>query len=82
MSFPPGSGNPALALCDVHIAGLAADEGFIGFDMPGQLLKRSLMECETNPVVHVPCGLLRDIEIAGDLVTADPVFTIHNEPIK
>ena len=35
-----GSGDAPLALADVHVAGFAADESFVSFDVAGQLLSR------------------------------------------
>ena len=31
-------------------------------------------------MIHEPRGFLRDFQIAGDLVTADAVLAVHNEP--
>src|ERR1035438_5807111 len=40
------------ALRNVHVAGLAADEGFVRFDLAGQLVEVPVMESEPQPVHH------------------------------
>lgn len=69
------------ALVSVHVPSFAADEGFAGFDFPGQhLFERSFVESETNPMIHEPRGLLGDAKIAMHFVAADSVLAIHDEP--
>lgn len=70
---------PGLVL-GVHIAGLAANEGFIDLDIPGQLVKRAGLHCKPDSVEHEPCGLLADLQVLGDLVAADAVLAIRDQP--
>jgi len=52
----------------VHIAGLAADESLVCFHFTGEhIVEGTLMESEADAVSHMPCRLLRDAKIAGNL---------------
>ena len=54
-SYPSaGPGNAALALGDMHVAGLAADKGFVCFHFAGEFLGRAQAQ-RANPVIHKPC---------------------------
>jgi hypothetical protein len=65
----------------VHITSLAADERFIDFNVTRHLFeKRSALHRETDAMVHEPRSLLRDAKRAGDLVTANAVFAVHDHP--
>jgi hypothetical protein len=46
----------------VHVAGLSADEGFVRFNLPGQLVARSHAQREPDAVVHEPRSLLGDVQ--------------------
>src|SRR5208337_1135242 len=78
--FSASPGNPALALCDVHVAGLASDEGFVGFHFAGEFLGRLTMKGKANAVHHMPCRLLRYAKVAAHFVAADAVLAIHDQP--
>jgi hypothetical protein len=80
LSLPPVPVNLAGANVLVHVARLAADEGFIGFDLAGEFLERSTVEGEPNPVHHMPGILLTDTDPARNFPAADSVFAIQNEP--
>jgi hypothetical protein len=67
-------------LADVHIACLAPDEGFVGFDMTRQFVSRGHSERAPNPVIHEPSGFLRDGASACNLVAADAVLAVHYLP--
>ena len=73
-------GNAALAFCNVHIASLAADEGFVRFDVTAGLLNRSAVERHAYSVIHEPCRLLSNAEIPSDLAGANAILAIHHEP--
>src|ERR1700722_9533060 len=78
--FAAGPSDAPCAFRNMHVAGFTADESLIGFDMAGELLKRSMMESEANAVHHVPSRLLGDSQVAGDFVAADTVLAGHQEP--
>src|ERR1017187_1847646 len=79
--FAAGSGDAALALAHMHVAALATDESFVGLDFAAQLASKELiLHGETDAVEHEPCCLLRDLHVAGDLVAADPILAIGEEP--
>ena len=80
LSLPP---VPVMRRCrftDVHIARLAADESFVGFDMAGELVSGGHAESAANAVIHEPCGLLSHADGPGDLVAADAVLAVHYLP--
>src|SRR5437016_5789154 len=59
----------------VHVAGLAANEGFVSFHFAGQhVAKPALGQGKTDPMMHDPSGLLSYTEIAGGLAGANTVF--------
>lgn len=64
----------------VHVAGLPADIGFIGFDLAGELPKRAGLHCKADAMEHEPSGLLSDAKLAGDLIRANPVLIVGNHP--
>ena len=63
LAASPGDAAPALRY--VHVAGLAADEGFVGFDVAAGLLDGSAMQRHPNTVIQEPCGLLSDARDPG-----------------
>jgi hypothetical protein len=46
-----------LALALVHVPGLAADEGFVGFNLALELLETPGLHRQADAVEHEPCGL-------------------------
>src|SRR5215469_10089536 len=64
----------------VHVAGLAADVGFVRFHLPREQSRAAFGERETQAVVHEPCGLLCHAKSTGRLTRADSVLAINNEP--
>jgi hypothetical protein len=75
-----GSGVSAPTLRDVHVARFAADEGFVGFHFAGELVERSVMQREAQPMRHEPRRLLRDADAARNLARADAVLAVHEQP--
>jgi hypothetical protein len=73
-------GDPAEPLRDVHVPRLAADEGFVRFDVAGQFAGGRDGQGESNPVVHEPCGLLRHAEGAVDFVGTHAVLAVDDHP--
>ena len=78
--FSAGAGDLDRPYRCVHVARLLADEGFVGFNMPGEFIRRRYAERNPNPVIQEPCGLLSDVQGAGDFATAHTVLAIHHEP--
>jgi len=74
-----GAGDFLPALVGVHIAGLAADEGFIRFDLARELVECASVHRMTNPVEHEPCRLLRNVDVARDFIRANAVLAVGNQ---
>src|SRR5207245_6388083 len=72
--------NNALTLRLMHVAGLAADEGFIYFDFTGQLAALLALLCESDSVEHKPRGFLSDIKCPRHFTTTNTVLAIQNQP--
>src|ERR1039458_8925481 len=68
------------ALGGVHVARLAADEGFVRFNFTAEHSESAIPEREPQTVVHEPRGFLGDSEIAGRLARADAVLTVDSQP--
>ena len=71
LSFPP---VPVMRRCvniQVHVASLAADEGFVNFDFAAQLAAEGfILQGQTNAMQHEPSGFLGNIEIASEFATS------------
>lgn len=77
------SGDSTLALIDVHVASLAADESFIHFNLFAvltELQKGFALHGKTDAVHHKPCGLLSDTKGAAHFVGTDSVLAIGDHP--
>ena len=74
--------DAALALGDVHVASLAADERLIGFDLTGELDGGIVVERHADAVQHEPCRLLSDAECAGNFARADAVLAVAENPVS
>jgi len=75
-----GASDAALALFDVHVPRLAADEGFIRFHFAGEQVGTAVCQSEAEAMRHEPCGLLGHPQIAGKLARTAAVLAIHQEP--
>ena len=89
-TFPPRSKIPMTAVLSlppvpvmraarfyVHVAGLAADESFVGFDSPATLppsFIKDRLHGVPNAVKHEPCSFLSDAERPRDLAGANAVL--------
>src|SRR6185437_9011652 len=62
------------ALRGVHIASLAADEGFIYLDFAGQLAVSLVLHGKADTMKHVPCTLLSDPKRSVNLPRTDTVL--------
>jgi len=78
--FSASPGDDALTLRLMHIAGLAADEGFVDLNLAAQLTAPLALLSKSDPVKHKPRGLLGDAQGAGDLARANAVLAIQDEP--
>src|SRR5262249_31355282 len=65
-----------------HVAGLAADVGFVHFDVAAELPAAVgvVLHGEPNALQHEPRGLLRNANRARDLVAADAVLAVGTHP--
>src|SRR5262249_40394584 len=70
------------ALVRVHVARLATDKGFVGFNRAtaAHLLEGPALHGETNTVKHEPCGFLRYSKRTVNLKRADAVLAVGNHP--
>jgi hypothetical protein len=67
----------------VHVASLAADEGFVHFDLGAgatHLDECAALHCASNPVKHEPCRLLSDSERPPYLATGHAIPSVDNHP--
>src|ERR1035438_621482 len=56
--------NAALALRDVHVTCLAADEGFVYFHFAAKLgTEEIILHGQPNPMQHEPCRLLGPLQV-------------------
>src|SRR5207247_1775629 len=68
------------SFASVHIARLAADEGFICFDRPGHLVDRAGMLRVANAVQHEPRSTLGYFDVTGYLVGTNAVLAVRKQP--
>jgi len=78
--FAARARNDALTLHTVHVAGLAADERLVHFNLTGELGSSLVLHGFANPVQHEPRGFLRHAKVPSDLIAADTVAAIGNQP--
>jgi len=78
--FSASASDDARTLRNVHVAGLAADEGFVRFDLAGQFVTKLLLMGQPDPMQHEPRGLLTDSESAVNLPRRDAILGVGNEP--
>ena len=64
----------------VHVAGLAADVGFIYFDLAIQLAAVVALHGQANPVIHEPAGFLGDAERARQFIARNAVLAVGDHP--
>jgi len=74
------SSDPALALRDVHVPRLAADEGFISFHFARQQVESTVFQRIAEPMRYEPSSLLCHAKIACQFATTDSVLAVHNKP--
>jgi hypothetical protein len=79
-SHGDGAGASDLPLTFVHVAGFAADESFIDFDVASKPTDRTVLNGETNPVQHEPRSLLSDTESTAKLARTDSVLGVDDHP--
>ena len=72
-----------LALADVHVAGLATNEGFVGFDFSPELATEPfVLHRQTDAVKHEPRRLLRDLHIPRNLIAGDSILAVGQHPSR
>ena len=80
--FSAGASDAATPLVNVHVASLAADEGFVNFDFAAQSPEGFILQGETDAVHHKPCGPLSDSERPAHFVGTNPVFAVGQHPSR
>src|ERR1019366_5118526 len=79
--FSTSASNTPLAFVEVHVASLAPDEGFVNLDFASEFATAVLiLHDETDAVKHEPRRLLSNLHVLGNLVTADAVLAVSDEP--
>lgn len=58
----------------------AADKGFVAFNRAGKLFKSSALHSQADTMKQKPGGFLRDADSAMNLIRANAIFRIANEP--
>jgi hypothetical protein len=64
----------------MHIAGKAANEGFIDFNFPAQLPAVIILQGKPDAMHHEPCCFLSDSKIASNFITANSILAITQHP--
>ena len=64
----------------VHVAGLAADVGFVNLDFTTELAAALGLQRETEPRQHEPRGLLGHVQRTRQFVAADAVLAVDEQP--
>src|SRR6185437_10743115 len=78
-----GSNLKLKATAAMHVLRLAAVEGLIHLHRSttaAHLHGRNVLEDVPQPLKHEPCTLLSDAQIASNLVRANAVLAVHQEP--
>src|SRR5208282_2010820 len=79
--FSASASDAALAFRDVHVPSLAADEGFVYFDFAAEFgAEEIILHDKPDAMEHKPCRLLSHFHVSRNLVAADSVFAVGNEP--
>src|ERR1017187_10024875 len=78
--FTAHAGNLPPACRLVHIARLAADLRFVGFNLARQFVDAAHAESVPDAMVHKPSGFLRDADCPMDLPRGHAIFAVHNLP--
>src|ERR1035437_727566 len=78
--FTTCTGDDAVTLRAVHVAGFPTDEGFVYFDFTRPLGSGFVLHGFTNPMQHAPGCFLSQAKVTGDLATADTVPAVSHQP--
>lgn len=76
----PTALDDALTAPGVHEAGASTNESLVSLNLAGHLGERPGLHGEPNPMEHEPRGFLSDVEVPTQLVGADSVLTVGDEP--
>lgn len=74
----PARNNVLLALMSETVT--TADKGFVGFNATTHFVKRAFLKRKANAVKHEPSCLLRDAERATNLVRANAILGVDDQP--
>jgi hypothetical protein len=78
----PGSGDATSFDAKVHVAGLAANERLISFDLTGELGDGVIMHGSADAMHHEPRRLLCNADGAGYFAGANAVLAIAESPVS
>src|ERR1035437_6005533 len=77
----PGASDPALALTQVHVACLTADESFIYLNFAAKFgTEEIVLHRKANPLQHEPSRFLGNSHVLGNLVATDTVLAVSEHP--
>jgi hypothetical protein len=74
------SGNNLCSTILVHITRLSADHGLINLDLATEFSSGLVLHGLTNTHQHEPCGFLSKSKVPANLVAADAILAVGNEP--
>jgi hypothetical protein len=75
--FYAGRSDFLFALCEMHVACLPTDEGFVNLNLSADLPQSSIPHCQPHAVEHKPRCLLRDAKSAREFIGTDTVLAVH-----
>src|SRR6266481_819391 len=73
--------DAALFHINVHVPRFAADESFVRFALATEFAAEEIiLHCKANPMQHEPSRLLGNPNVTSNLITADSIFAIGDQP--
>ena len=79
-SRPAAFRRAACAFASVHVPSRPTDKRFVGFDRAGHFVDAAGVHRVADAVKHEPCRGLSHFQITGNLVRANTVLAVGNEP--
>src|SRR5437868_2247626 len=68
-------------LAEVHVPRFPTNEGFVHFDFAAEFATEEIiLHRKPDTMQHEPCRLLSDLHVAGNLVAANSVLAVGDQP--
>ena len=80
LAFGTTATNALFPFAGVHVASFSANEGFVSFNLSAEQNACALLHRPADTLEHEPCGFLRYLHVAGDLVGTDAILAVRNQP--